>query len=109
GPAVADVEQDAAFPRFEQVGQQTPILIEHRDGDVERVRVDIPGPQSLQDEFLKRALRTEFAEIDHHGNVGQSSSFDAALYGSPVRPAIVRDFDADDRVAVVDCDVCGPL
>ena len=90
--AMADIKQDAAFSRFEKIRQQTALLIEHRDWSIKGMRVDVAGAEFLQNQLLKRTLGTKFAEIDHHGNIGARAGFDAAFYGSPVRPTIMGDF-----------------
>ena len=45
--AVAHVENDAAFARFEQIGHYLAVVVEHGDGGQVHVRVDIAGPQLL--------------------------------------------------------------
>src|SRR5207253_637091 len=86
--AVSHIEQHAAFTRFEQVRQQSTLIVEHGNGHVEGVRVNVTGAEFLQDKILERALGAEFSEVDHYGNIRLSASLDAALDGSPVRSTI---------------------
>src|SRR4051794_19065328 len=94
------VEDDSALSSFQEVGQQVTCVIQHRDRRVECMRIDVTWAKFLQHEILKRPLRAEIAEIDHHGDICNSACFHPTFYGCPVRAAVMCHFDSDNRVPI---------
>src|SRR5450432_1188058 len=92
-----NVENNAAFPRLEQVGLNLAMSIQHRHGVQVGMGINIAGTQLLEDQILKRPLGSKSSKIDHDRNSRQSPGCHRALYGSPLWPVVVRCFNANDN------------
>ena len=98
--AMPHVEDHAPTTSFEKIREKAPLVVEHRNPAEICVRVDVPGAQFLEYEFLKRAFRPERSEVDHHRDVGQRPRRDSVFHRGPLRTRVVRRFDAHDGVLV---------
>lgn len=104
---MAEIEDDASFPRFPHVGEDLAVLIGDRKLLGEDVGVDVAGAHLLE-EIRVGAFRQGWEEVDHHRHVATVPGLDRAVDRRPwqvrgiealPRP-VVGGLDADDDIAV---------
>src|SRR5687767_11672193 len=92
-PAMARVINDAALAALEKIPADLTLIVEHRNAAQIKVRVNVAGAKTLEDQLGVRAFRAEGPEIDHHRNIRDRARLHRAIDGRPVGPAVVRGLD----------------
>ena len=104
GPAVADVEDDAALARLAHLGQHAAVAIEDAVGWRRiHVRDDVAGAQQRED---RRQRRRRLPDVHHHGELRRHGDLERAADGIEIAGAGHRarqprlDADDDARMGV---------
>ena len=98
---MADVEDDAALLRLEQIGADFPARVEHRDRSQIGMRIDVARPEVLQYQIFKRPLRAEGAEVHHHRHLRQLARLDGPVHRIPFGAPVVGGLDADNHLRML--------